>query len=214
MIPNSNRSKAPIKNHKYVSIEVVQRMISRLFPNTPFSPDDIREWSWEMLEKIGLFESFHLYTDHELKIENGIVKFPCGIYRVLSIRDKSGYRINDFINYGDTIELPKGSSGTILIDYLGIPVDKDGNMQIFHDARGACFWYCVQNLNFENYFNGKITENRWQEIRNKLNGSMAFAKQSMRIRTQDHNNRVQEANYLFTRTPRLNRELGYYGKGY
>jgi hypothetical protein len=187
-------------------------MISRVHKQLLFDGADINEWSWEVLEAVGAFHHFNLYKDLKIPVEDGLATLPCGIYRVLRLRDGSGNRIDDYTDYGDQVEVNNASC--ILLDYLGIPVDINGRMQIPVDCKKACYWYCLVQLYTADYFNNKIPENRWQDMNRKKDGWIAWARGSFRLRSMDDVDRTTESQYLFTRTPRMNRQLGYHGKGF
>lgn len=205
MIPSSDRPKAPIANHRFVTTGNIARMISRAFKNITYSKDDIIEWCWEVTEAIGSYNSFHEFLNYEIAVTDNKAILPCGVYRLLRINDGSGCRINDYTDYGNYIEV-KGAT-RLKIDYLGIPVDEEGLPAIDVEAKKACFYYCLQMLLMEDYFNGRVPENRWQDIDRKYWGWVAFARGSFRNRKMDDVDRVQQTIYQFVRGPRMNRRL-------
>jgi hypothetical protein len=168
-------------NGKYVSVKTIGARIARNHKHLQFDIYDVVEWCWDVVKNTGMFKGFERIDNLEIEVKDHKALLPCNIYRLLNIY-KNGCKVNagSFVNDSVYINFDNDSCTKIKIDYLGIPVDKEGFPMVFEALEDACFWYCMTKLLFEDYISGKIDDTRYRFLEDKYGYAVGRAKSTFR----------------------------------
>lgn len=201
---------AVLKNHRYVSVDNIFDMLVRNHRHINWEKGSVAEWCFECVtDEIGNFDSFEEHLGVELKVRQGRAELPCGIYRMLRIRN-NGVRVNKFTNDGTYLKM-NYRTGTVIIDYIGIPII-DGYPVIDIQSRQACMWYCVKKYYYPEYLANRLNQSQWADMQDNYNDALIEAKGSFRNKTMDELDRFQETVYTFVKTPGMDRDLINHGR--
>ncbi len=160
----------------YVSINTVIEQLNREYiPGTHWNIEELKEWTYEALNKIDRRLSNIKATD-EIEIQDGKAKIPSEVELIDKI-----YRIHDDGSYEEILELlpnrdltitfyiinqgyihVKFESGQLLLHYLTTPVDLEGNPMIPDNVyyKSAVLAFLQYKIGRRAYWAGKILQNQ------------------------------------------------------
>lgn len=194
--------------------------IASVHKNKELHHDDIEEWCAQALKNIGEPAYFYNYVDALLKVTDGVAVLPCSLYRLQHV--KPGNNSSGVIYYrktGNVLRFDKhhvtniysaspdpNQTGVdyVKIDFIGIPMNADGSIDIPDALYELCYWYCLSKLYEEDVITGKINMGQYQVIEAKLTSFTISSTQSMREKSNndlDRINRVVYNQMLSIRTP-------------
>lgn len=180
-----------------VSVETVINMIQQRHRGLPIEKDTIAQWCGECVEQIGCFESLELNQQVPVEITNGLGALPCTVYRFLKL-----HNCECLPQY--KIEVPyiriKGYNGVVHVDYLSVPIDDKGYPKIDTVARMACYYYCLSQLKYDDFLNGKVNPAAWNDIVTNRDYHMDAARGSMRNVSIDDTNRISAIMFNTTKS--------------
>lgn len=175
-----------------VSVKTIIAMLAASHKNLQLSENDIAEWCGECIEEIGEFTAMERFRDVKLTIKNNLAELPCNVFRVLHV--KNGQHIPKYSINHPYIKFVR-YSGSVTIDYLGIPVDDDGYPVIDRKARQACYWYSLKKLLTEDFYNGKVGQAAWEDIKINEEYYISSARGNMGNMTRDDLNGITKVMY-------------------
>ena len=140
------------------------------------------------------------YRDVKFTIKNNLIELPCNVFRVLKVRS-GNHTPNYTVNY-PVITFEK-YSGDVTVDYLAIPVDKEGFPIIDQKARQACYWYCLKKLLTDDFYNGKLSQSAWEDIKVNEDYYISKARGNMGNMTRDDLNKITKIMYNMVQSPFL-----------
>lgn len=183
---------------------VIEKIYRDLGINEELNVDDVYEWIFEALMKIGVYKQFTEETTM-LDIENCKASLPCNLHKlklvtyngeIISWAGNSlannyfckectlppcctevTFFINDsyiYLNFGDGVT----TSGQVCIEYIGIAVDDDGYPTIPDDVyyMEACKAYIVKKLDYIQWRRGLIPDKMFEHSDREWNFYCGAAK--------------------------------------
>lgn len=180
-------------NSRYTHPGIVYMDIKRTLPNKSFDYDDIVEWCAKVETLfIGDIDKMFIYEAIPLVVTNGLALLPCNMYKLEDVYTDPGNsdtKLPDIGNngaylYGWPNSVKEGS--TVYINYVGIPIDVNGDPLIISGHEEACKQYCMTQILYEDYINQKLPMQIWLELDRKFSGMVTACKQDMRHFTRDH----------------------------
>lgn len=188
-------------------------MIARSHKHLAFDIWDLVEWCSEAIKNVGNFESFHHYIpEHEplchLKIKNKQAMLPCNVYRLLRVyhrgvpMNNTDYIRNDnylrFVRHHDDWDendmdeddddfIPR----RVTIEFIGIPVDKEGFPIIDEIMIQACYWYCLKMMMTEDFLLGKVSPVAFNYLEEQYGKYVQKAKSSFKNTTRNDMDEIQ-----------------------
>jgi hypothetical protein len=212
----------------FVSCGVVSSMLARSHKHLVFDKWDIVEWCAEAIKNVGNFESFHHFIpEHDrechLKIKNKQALLPCGVYRLLRVyhrgvpMNNTDYIRNDaylrFVRHHDDWDNDDGEDDDnfiprrVTIEYLGIPVDKDGMPKIDEIMIQACYWYCIKMLMTEDFLFGKVSPAAFGYVEEQYGKYVQKAKSSFKNTSRNDMDEIAMIMYNMIPKMRLPRNM-------
>lgn len=165
-----------LSNNKYTTVENIAARIGQKHKQKSFTIDELVQWCAEcVIEIVGNIDVLADYTRIKCVVTDNKALLPCNIYRLLDVFDANDNRYRAYTNDGTHIifnssqSFNKDSVGRsyIMINYRGIAVDpKTGFPLIPRGQELACEAYCVWNLYYEDYLNGRLNGQQWSVIDN------------------------------------------------
>ncbi len=172
----------------FISPEVIQADLSRVYKRKHFDIDDIVEWcgiaETRYIKDIDLMCPVY---EVPLSIVNGSALLPCNVYRLLDVYD----------GYGSLISFTKNSSGAyignfkyngqtnaytediIYINYMGTPVEETtGYPLIIKGHENACEMFCKIRSFEEDAVLGNISYSVIDRWENRFSGLLAHVAQN------------------------------------
>ena len=154
-----------IQNNKYSSYRVVHSELNRIYKHKPFDINDVQEWCAQVETR---------YTDNAdtlvhflqicLTVENGMALTPCNITRILDIYSDPDNE-NSVVNASDNgvyLIMPVDYSlDYVYINYVGCPINEEGEILILKGHEEVCKTYCKINHFEEDVTNRKFDANIW-----------------------------------------------------
>jgi hypothetical protein len=185
-------------NYKFTHPGIVYMDIKRTLPNKSFDYDDIVEWCAKVEATfIGDIDKMFIYECVPLTINKmRLAKLPCNIFKLEDIFtdiDNSDSTLpnvgsNGAYLYGFPISLKEGA--IVYINYVGIPIDVNGDPLIVSGHEEACKQYCMTQILYEDYINQKVPMQIWMEMDRKFSGMITACKQDMRQFTREDFNKL------------------------
>jgi hypothetical protein len=188
---------------KWVTVETIGAKIARNFKSMEFDIYDLVEWAAECEINIGDFEGFQRFNNVPVEVKNRKALLPCNVYRVLQVKSSTCFDcpVYNYENQGSILNFqhnsvtntftqntspPVEGNLTVLVDYLGIPVDPNTGFPMIKEGHEeACYWYALTKLLFEDWLNNKIDNSRWEYINQMYGNYVQKAKSSFRHVTRD-----------------------------
>lgn len=166
------------KNAKYISPETLHNRLTRIIKGKTIQLGDVIAWCGQV-EAEYLGEDYQLITHRKKPFDvesNKKVRVPNNVFRLFSVTNMSGERITYDYN-GAYVFLPDSyEADKVLMNYQAIPVDPDtGYPLILRGHEPVCEAYCVKNIYYEDYLNGKIDQNRWNTLTREFENRVAGA---------------------------------------
>jgi hypothetical protein len=150
--------------------------------------DDIIDWCSEIVQSVGNLDYMTFFKGVEIKVnKNRIAMLPCNFYKLdyLFINgcamNSSDFRVRSrkSISFTKNIEC-------VTIDYYGIPLDDEGYPELANDdVVEACYWYCLEMLMMDDWLTSKLSETKYEIIKNNKKESMTEASSSLRSWTKN-----------------------------
>lgn len=167
-----------MKNAKYISPETIHNRLTKVIKGKSIQVGDVINWCGQV-ESEYLGEDYQLITQKEKPFDvdsDKKVRVPNNLYRLFSVTNESGDRVVYDYN-GAYIFLSDSYSGSkVLLNYEAIPIDTEtGYPLILRGHEPVCEAFCIKNIYYEDYLNGKIDQNRWntlvRDFENKVSGA-------------------------------------------
>lgn len=168
-------------NPFYITPETILNRLSRVHRNKKIYLADVIEWSAECTtEYLEDADSFIRYENVELNADtNKRFYLPCLVYRILDVHNSNDVRLS-FRKRAGYIMLEDNTIDSIYIDYLGVPVNEQGELLIDKNHAQAIEAFILSKIYYEDFLNGKLHPNLWQDINLKLENELLAAKSSFR----------------------------------
>lgn len=137
-----------VNNQKYSNHRVVmgrvEHALSQLSLGSALSEDDIIEWCAECeTDYIADYNFFVPFRQVGVKVERNVAKLPCNIYRIEDVYAQGGVRVS-YYNDGSYLDLGRNFRGNVVfLNYLGVPVDKEGIPLVGKGHEQACTTFCI-----------------------------------------------------------------------
>lgn len=154
---------------------------------------NIVEWCATVeIEYIKDFAQFVEVIGHEVKVSNYRGKLPCNIFKLENVYTPENKRLFNY-GYNGTylfFEREEIKTGTVLIDYRGIPLSDEDNLPLLltgHEE--ACTKYCIYQLYQEDFAEGKVSSFFIQSIQAEFNDAVDDSRSSHRHMTGDDRHR-------------------------
>lgn len=167
---------------------------------------NIVEWCATVeIEYIKDFAQFTEVIGHEVEVSNYRGKLPCNIFKLENVYTQENKRLFNY-GYNGTylfFEREDIKTGTILIDYRGIPLSEDGFPLLLTGHEEACTKYCIYQLYQEDFAEGKVSSFFIQSIQAEFNDAVDDSRSSHRHMTGDDRHRFLMA--LANIVPNVNR---------
>lgn len=166
-------------NFQYVTAETIHQSIARRFKTINFSVSDVAMWCAECLrEEIQPFMVRDLIVKNfPLKVKNKQALLPSNIAYLKDVKcqgERVSYKVSgNYIYFRHDIKEAH-------ITYAGMPIDNEtGYMLIPYASVKACRLYCLKNLMYEDYLNGKMYAHSYRQIELDLNDAILQAQSSL-----------------------------------
>ena len=178
-----------VDNSKFTTTKYIFDALSRIYKSQSFSLADITEWCGEFVSKVCDANSMVIYEEDEFTVQNGMVKLPCNLHRVLDVyynKDDSGSIMEHLGNNGSYLYgFPDiVSEGDIVyIDYIAMPITTDGNILIPVQYEIACRKYCMIQLKEDDVINGQFPADLHNMWKQEMSGMIIAAKQLNKHKT-------------------------------
>lgn len=183
-------------NYKYTHPGMVFMDIKRTLPDKSFDYDDIVEWCAKVetdfikdVDKMAIYEAVPL-TVNSMRM----AKIPCNVFKLEdvfydpnnsdSVFEGLGNNGSYLFGFPDFVKV----GSIVYINYVGIPIDENGDPLIIRGHQEACKQYCMSQILFQDYINGKIPMQVWIEIDRKFSNMTTAALQDATEFTRDHYN--------------------------
>ena len=183
-----------IDNQKYTNHRLIMNRVSRAVSQMGIdgmvNEDDIIEWAAECeTDYIADYNYFVRFRQVPLRVSNCLAKLPCNVARIEDVFLPSGNI--DYHNDGAYLRFPQGFQGTIVyVNYLGIPVDSDGNPLILRGHEQAVVTFCILQLITPLHLAGKLKNPAiYAEYTDKLNYQCHASKNGYRHKDRADVNR-------------------------
>jgi hypothetical protein len=179
-------------NINYVRVDNIYQRLAQRLKGREIPFDDIVEWCAEfVINEIGQYTDWFRYQDVKITdIEDRQFELPAKCFYVKNVKIDTGYTakyVNFYIN-GNYLNLEQDYS-TVYIDYYAYPYDSvTGYILIPRGHEQAAFFYCIKQLHYEEYLEGKISESKWASIQYEY--ETAAAKAISRSNKTSDNERV------------------------
>jgi hypothetical protein len=154
---------------------------------------------WAALDTSRMAQESYFVTvcDAEVKIENGLGKLPCDVFRVKSaVKQGSGDGTCSKIAVPYTTDAiflrpTYMKEGTMLVTYTAIPTDEKGLPCIPEYMLEGVAWNAIYKLYQQKYMDGDINENRWGHIQERYETERAKVLYDRSAFTDDDYNVMQ-----------------------
>jgi hypothetical protein len=165
-----------IQNNKYVSYRVIHAELNRVWKERPFDINDVQEWCSIVESRFtDNADTLCKFLQIPLAVESGKALTPCGITRILDVYsdpDDETSVVNATDN-GVYLIMPAGyDQDYVFINYVGVPVNEDGEIMILKTHEEACKTYCKMCHFEEAAFTGRFNYNMWQGWDMKFSGQI------------------------------------------
>lgn len=179
-----------INNSKYVGHEKIHARLNRVYKLHPFDIDDVLEWCAEAeIDYMPVVDTMLRFLEVPLKViyssVAGIqpkVLLPCNVAKlwdVYSDPNTNGSDVEHF-NEGAFLYLPLDYKlPYVYINYVGIPIDDNGNLLIVKGHEQACETFCkIKNFE-EDALYGKFNAQMWYGFKEEFSGQIQYSKYSI-----------------------------------
>jgi hypothetical protein len=185
-----------------ITAYTIMNRIASVHKNKELDKEEIHEWCAQALKNIAEADLMVPYVDAILNVVNGIAVLPCTVFRLQNVKPCHSTGVIYYRRTGQVLrfdqhhvtnmyasnpdpslvplikpEVPVTS--TVLIDFLGLPMNAEGEISIPDPASEACYWYCLGKTFEEDYFMNRLSGEKWHEIQANYGTYVTKAKQSM-----------------------------------
>lgn len=182
-------------NNKFISHHVIHADLVRKFKTKTFHIDDIEEWcfiaeSRYIIDIRAMVQVLGVPLTVEMLGSRAIAYLPCNVIRILDVYLSNGQRI-PYVHNGAFLYLNEGFLGdSVMLNYIGSPIDVDGGSLIVKGHENACEQYCKLQAFEEDYVNGKINQNAYMDWQRTFSGMMQNIKQDVKNLDMDKLNKL------------------------
>lgn len=190
-----------MKNTKYTNPITIYNRLSRKVKDKSFSKGDVIVWCGEV-ESEYLGEDYQLISHKDKPFDvdkDKRVVVPKNLFRLYSVTNPSGNRVVYDYN-GAYIFLPDSySDKKVLLNYEAIPLDPEtGYPLILRGHEPVCEAYCLMNIYFEDYINGKLDINRYHSLQRSFEDKLMGASTGARYMDVNEKEDMIQAMYKIT----------------
>ena len=178
-----------INNNKYFSAGKIHHRLSQRHKNkmSGYSYGDIVGMCAEVeIEILGNHVQFEPFEKVELTVIDGKALTPCNIYRILDVFTSDNTRIFNYHYDGDKISFSEESNyvpsnnSKVYINYYGIPLDDEGYPMFLKGHEQALYWGCLVRMYEEDYAEGKIHPNTYNDFTIRYESHLNAAESNFR----------------------------------
>ncbi len=170
---------------KYTTHLNIMSRLSRVHKHKEVNDIDIMEWCAECC--IEYIQDSSYYVQHnvvKLDVHNNTVNVPCYLHRILDLYydPKRPDSVVKYIHNGAWLHLEEGySRDYVYINFWGLPISEQEQVPlILKGHEQACMAFCVQNLYYEDFLQGKIDGQRWGFIVEDFNAKLSTSRSGMK----------------------------------
>ena len=183
-----------MNTNKYFTATEIYNRLSMTYPKKMkgLPLRNVVEWCATVeVEYIKDFAQFIEVIGHEVSVANYRGKLPCNIFKLENVYTQENKRLFNY-GYNGTylfFEREEIETGTVLIDYRGIPLGDDGLPLLLTGHEEACAKYCVYQLYQEDLAENTVSRFFIQSIQTEFNDAVDDARSSHRHMTGDDRHR-------------------------
>lgn len=171
-------------NAKYVTFDEIYSRVTSIIKNKQINPADILEWCFQCeTEWIRHTSSAVPYLKVKLPVRDKMARIPPYRLRILDVysnpEDETSL-VNYYDNGGYLILDSTYNKEYVYVNFLGLAVEPEtGIPYIKKGNEEACVRFIICNLYYEDYLNGKINANQWNEMKDERNLQVRAAQSEM-----------------------------------
>jgi len=184
-----------VNNNKFISHHVIHADLARKFKTKTFHIDDIEEWcfiaeSRYIIDIRAMVQILGISLSVEFLGSKPIAYLPCNVIRILDVYLPNEKRI-PYVHNGAFLYLSEDFTGdTVMLNYIGSPIDVDGGSLIIKGHENACEQYCKLQAFEEDWINGKINQNAYVDWQRTFSGMMQNISQDVKNLDMDKLNKL------------------------
>jgi len=168
-------------NAKYATIQEIFARVTSVIKQKKINAADVVEWAVQCeTEYIDNFESYFLYLKVKLDVRDKMARVPYFKARILDVYqdpDKKGSQVNYYDSGRYLILDSSYDKDYIYINFIGIPIDEDSGYPLIRKGHEeACVAHIICNLYREDFYNGKINQAQWYEMKEERRTQVEAAK--------------------------------------